>query len=47
MISENIVKFVTGQRDLSEWDSFVGEDLKNAGIDAYMEAYTAFYNANN
>lgn len=46
MISENVVKFVTGQRDLSEWDSFINEDLKNAGIDAYMEAYTTFYNEN-
>lgn len=46
MISENVVKFVTGQRDLSEWDSFVNDDLQKAGIDAYMEAYTTFYNEN-
>ena len=46
MISENVVKFVTGQRDLAEWDTFVNEDLQKAGIDAYMEAYTTFYNDN-
>lgn len=46
MISENVVKFVTGQRDLAEWDTFVSDDLQKAGIDAYMEAYTTFYNDN-
>ncbi len=46
MISENVIKFVTGQRDLAEWDTFVNEDLPKAGLDAYMEAYTTFYNEN-
>lgn len=46
MIRENIVKFITGQRSIEEWDTFVNKDLKDAGIDSYMEAYTAFYNEN-
>lgn len=46
MIKENVVKFVTGQRDLAEWDEFVNEDLNKAGLEAYVEAYTTFYNQN-
>ena len=46
MISENVIKFITGQRDLAEWNTFVNDDLQKAGIDAYMEAYTTFYNEN-
>lgn len=46
MISENVIKFATGQRSLDEWDTFVSKDLPAAGLAKYEQAYTDFYNAN-
>ncbi len=39
---ENIVKFVLGTRDLSEWDSYVTE-IRNAGLDKYLDFYSKAY----
>ncbi len=39
---ENIVKFVLGTRDLSEWDAYVGE-IRNAGLDKYLDFFTKGY----
>ncbi len=32
LIKENVVKFITGQRSMDEWDSFVAQ-LHSAGLD--------------
>ena len=41
-IEENVMKFVTGQRDLSEFDAYV-QDIKDMGIDQVTELYQAAY----
>lgn len=45
LVDQNTLKFITGQRPLSEWDAFQGE-LKGAGSDKYIQiintAYTNF-----
>ncbi len=43
---EELIKFVTGSRPMSEWDKYLGE-LKTAGLDKWSEAYTTLYNAAN
>ena len=46
-IEENVLKFVTGQRDLSEFDAYV-KDIEDMGIDQitelYQDAYERFLN---
>lgn len=42
MMEEEIVKFVTGNRPLSEWDSFIA-DLYQIGMDNYIDVYTREY----
>lgn len=39
-VEENIPKFIIGDRDLSEWDTYV-QDIKNMGIDEAVEIETA------
>ena len=41
-IEENVLKFVTGQRDLSEFDAYV-KDIEDMGIDQVTELYQAAY----
>ena len=41
-IEENVMKFVTGQRDLSEFDAYV-KDIENMGIDQVTALYQAAY----
>jgi len=43
MMYEEIVKFITGARPISEYDKFV-EDLYAAGLDKWIEVYTEQYN---
>lgn len=43
MLEEEVIKFITGVRDLSEWDMFI-EELYAIGLDAYIDAHTAQYN---
>lgn len=43
MIEEELVKFITGVRPLTEWDKFINDDLKKAGVDAVIEARTKVY----
>ena len=42
LTDEETTKFITGVRSLSEWDAFLGQ-LKSAGLDAWMKAYTTQY----
>ncbi len=42
-INEELVKFVTGDRDLSTWDGFVN-DVKKLGLDNWSKEYTRQYN---
>lgn len=42
MMEEEIVKFVTGNRPLTEWDSFIA-DLYKIGMDNYIDVYTREY----
>ncbi len=42
LIDEETTKFITGVRSLSEWDAFLGQ-LKSAGLNDWMKAYTAQY----
>ena len=46
-IEENVLKFVTGQRDLNEFDAYV-QDIENMGIDEvtalYQDAYERYLN---
>ena len=46
-VEENVLKFVTGQRDLSEYDAYV-KDIENMGIDEvtalYQDAYQRYLN---
>lgn len=39
-VEENIPKFIIGDRDLSEWDTYV-QDIKNMGIDEAIEIEAA------
>ena len=39
-VEENIPKFIIGDRDLSEWDTYV-QDIKDMGIDVAIEIETA------
>ena len=39
-MEENIPKFIIGDRDLSEWDTYV-QDIKDMGIDVAIEIETA------
>ncbi|TDQ42919.1 carbohydrate ABC transporter substrate-binding protein (CUT1 family) [Aureibacillus halotolerans] len=41
-IGENEAKFVTGEKPLSEWDSYV-EQVESMGLDQYMEIENAAY----
>ena len=40
-ITENVGLFVTGDRDLSEWDAFVEEAMSMGDIEAVKAAYEA------
>ena len=42
-ISEEVPKFVTGDRDLSEWDSFVTV-CESMHVDELLAAYQEAYN---
>jgi hypothetical protein len=44
MQEEELVKFATGARDLSEWDDFIAA-LYNIGLDKVEDAYTTQYEA--
>lgn len=39
---QNLAKFITGQRNLSEWDSYV-EELKEIGVDKVVSVYQTAY----
>ena len=39
-VEENIPKFIIGDRDLAEWDTYV-QDIKNMGIDEALEIQSA------
>jgi putative aldouronate transport system substrate-binding protein len=41
-INQNVVAFITGQRDLSTWDSYVA-DIQKMSIKDYMDVYQAAY----
>lgn len=41
-ISENVLQFIYGQKDLADWDSFV-EEVKGMGVDTAIEAKQAAY----
>ncbi|MDD6213776.1 MAG: extracellular solute-binding protein [Firmicutes bacterium] len=43
MMDEEIVKFITGIRPMSEWDTFI-QDLYSIGLDTYIDVYTKQYN---
>ncbi|WJH36706.1 extracellular solute-binding protein [Paenibacillus sp. CC-CFT747] len=43
MMDQEIIKFITGARPLSDYDKFV-EELNKAGLDKWIETYTAEYN---
>jgi ABC-type glycerol-3-phosphate transport system substrate-binding protein len=43
MIEQETIKFITGARPIGEYDKFV-EELAKAGLDKWIEAYTAEYN---
>ena len=49
LVDQNTLKFITGQRPLSDWDAFQSE-LKGAGADKYMQiintAYTTYKSKN-
>ena len=42
-LDEGTTNFIIGVRPLSEWNMFL-EELKEVGIDALYDAYTAQYN---
>ena len=42
MRSEEIIKFITGARPMSEYDKFI-EEMKKAGLDKWIDAYTELY----
>ncbi|RRR16914.1 sugar ABC transporter substrate-binding protein, partial [Streptococcus pneumoniae] len=39
---ENIIKFIEGQRDMSEWDSFINE-AKSKDLDKVTKVYNDAY----
>ena len=41
-ISENVLQFIYGQKDMSEWDSFI-DTVRSMGIDTAIEAKQAAY----
>ncbi len=43
LLDEQVVLFITGQRSLEEWDSFM-EDLNRAGMEDWINAITSQYN---
>lgn len=43
MMEEETIRFITGARDISEWDEFI-DDLYTIGMDTYIEVYTREYN---
>lgn len=43
LLDEQMILFITGQRSLDEWDSFV-DDLNRAGMQEWIDALTAQYN---
>ena len=44
-IDESIVRFITGDREInSEWDAFQTE-LRNLGVDRWLEIYQTAYDA--
>jgi len=42
LLNEEVIKFITGLRPLTEWDTFLKE-LDQAGLDAWSDAYTEQY----
>ena len=42
MASENSLKFVLGQKSLSEWDAYVAT-IKNMGVDELIQIYQTAY----
>ena len=45
MVDEELIKFITGTKDMSQWDAFI-EGLYGIGLDTYIDVYTEQYNAN-
>lgn len=43
MMEEEIIRFITGVRPMSDWDNFI-DDLYEIGMDTYIEVYTREYN---
>lgn len=43
-LNEEQIKFVTGERDLGEWDKFI-QELYDMGLQEYMDEYTRQYKA--
>ena len=41
-MQENIVKFITGERDLAEWDDYVSQ-VQAMGLEQYLAIYQAAY----
>ena len=41
-VQENIVKFITGERDLAEWDDYVSQ-VQAMGLEQYLAIYQAAY----
>ncbi len=42
LLMKNIIKFIEGQRDMSEWDSFIKE-AKDKDLDKVVKAYNDAY----
>ncbi len=42
MRNEEIIKFITGARQISEYDKFI-EEMKKAGLDKWIDTYTELY----
>lgn len=43
MVSVEVTNFLTGARPMSEWDSFINDELPKAGLDDVITAYTELY----
>ena len=41
-VEENVVKFITGDKDMSEYDGFIG-DMKSLGVERYIEITQSAY----
>ena len=41
-VEENVVKFITGDKDMSEYDGFI-EDMKSLGVERYIEITQSAY----